>query len=306
MNLLAWFRRRKAMAKTMGSSATDQAPHKVAKYWTRAFSQGGITTWMAEQQCRSYINELVSGSPHTWPMEWFQREFVTRPFPLGLSVGCGDGALERDVRRKGICHEIVGLDISEGALEIARQKAAEDGLAGISYEQGDFNTFELPEKRYEIVFFHQSMHHVANLEHCVAQIASTLKPGGLLYLDEYVGPSRTEWQDSLLMTVNDVYSTIPRAARRTVDVPAPVEVDDPSEAVRSSEICEIVSRHFTTLTRRDYGGNLLALIHPLVDWTRLDAKQKTRILDQLTSRERDLLRSGVPTFYSVIVASNSL
>jgi SAM-dependent methyltransferase len=286
----------------LGGLRGAEGLEKAEAFWTAAFAEGGIDTWMSEPEVRHYINEQVTGSPHEWPMEWFQRVHSPTPYPLGLSVGCGDGALERDVRRKGICNRIVGVDLSEGALASASEQAESEGIDGISYLRDDFNTFRLDRAQYDIVFFHQSLHHVARLERCVPEVASSLKTDGLLYLDEYVGPSRDDWNDELLADAQRVYESLPRSIRTHRRVPAPVVPEDPSEAVRSGEILEFVVRSFRVIERRDYGGNLLALIHPLVRWSRLEAENRAALLDRLMAEERSLLAGGAPSFYTVVVA----
>jgi SAM-dependent methyltransferase len=273
-----------------------------ARFWGEAFEQGGIRTWMAEQRCRFYINESVTGSPHEWPMDWFLRVHCAEPFKLGLSLGCGDGPLERDVRRKGVCGHILGIDISEGALRLAREQAASVGLDGIEYRVGDFNRLDLPRAHYDIVFFHQSLHHVAELEHCLEQVASTLKPGGLLYLDEYVGPSRDAWSDELLADAQLAYQSIPGQLRSAHRIPLPIEEDDPSEAIRSGEISAVLDRFFTVAEQHDYGGNILALLHPAIRWDRLDAPGRDDLLDRLIDEEKRLLANGAQSFYTVILA----
>lgn len=258
---------------------------------------------MAEEVCRFYINEQISGSPHEWPMEWFKRVRVSEPFPLGLSVGCGDGALERDVRRKEICREVVGVDISAAALDMARRQAADEGLSGITYTRGDFNRFELPPGKYDIVFVHQAMHHVAELEHCVAQLARTLVGDGILYLDEYVGPSRTDWNEARLAAANEVYASLPASLRPLPRLPMPIHPNDPSEAIRSSEIVPVVSSCFEVLERRDYGGNLLALLTPYIRWDQLDETGRDELLRDLIAREKEMLRAGEASFHTLILAT---
>ena len=274
------------------------------RYWSHAFEHGGVTTWMSEERCRLSINEMITGSAHEWPMEWFQRVFSPHPQSIGLSLGCGDGALERDVRKKGICSEITGIDLSARALELAADAAASEGLDGISYERGDFNNLDLEPDRFEIVFFHQAMHHVKNLEVCIEQIQKTLKPDGLFYLDEYVGPSRDQWTDELVETANTVYRSFPREVRTSRRVPYPIEEDDPSEAIRSADIVPLVEAGFKIVEKRDYGGNLLSLIHPLLRWDVMDDEMRRRCLDRLIEEEKALLASGKPTYYTVIIARN--
>jgi SAM-dependent methyltransferase len=274
------------------------------RYWGHAFEQGGVRTWMSEERCRLAINEMITGSRNEWPMEWFQRVFSPESSSIGLSLGCGDGALERDVRRKGVCREITGIDLSGRALELAAATAADEGLDGVFYERADFNDLDLDSDRFDIVFFHQAMHHVANLEGCVQQIQRTLKKDGLFYLDEYVGPSRNQWTDALLENANTVFQTLPKNIRRARRVPFPIEEEDPSEAIRSAEIVPLVEAGFEILEKRDYGGNLLSVIHPLVRWNTMDEDTRHQYLDLLIEEERSLLAAGTPSYYTVIIAGN--
>ena len=148
------------------------------------------------------------------------------------------------------------------------------------------------------------MHHVSNLEHCIEQVRRTLKPSGFLFLDEYVGPSRDEWTVEHLEAANAVYRQVPAELRTAEEVLLPIEMDDPSEAVRSSEIVPLVRESFDVLHQRDYGGNILALLYPIIDWQGMSEETESRILERLIEEERQLLSSGEKSYYSVILATN--
>ena len=271
------------------------------RYWSRAFQAGGVGTWMQEPLARAAINRRVTGDPDQWPMEWFQARYATRPFEAGLSLGCGEGALERDVLAKGICGTLLGLDLSAAALDLARQRAAELGLQ-VEYQRADLNQASLPEASFDLILAHQALHHVENLEGCLAQTARALRPGGIFYLDEYVGPSRQEWNRQLLAAAEDVYQRLPRAVRRRRRLQLPVDWRDPSEAVRSSEIIPVVERHFAVRERHDYGGNLLAVIYPHLRLEAVAPEQRASLLQQLISGEENLLAEGELSYYTVAVA----
>src|SRR4029079_6952311 len=91
--------------------------------------------WLATPAVREAVNARVSGEPHRWPLDWFQEAFADRlPLDGAVSIGCGAGALERDLVAKGICQKITGIDVAGPPLEKARQEAATAGLADrISY-----------------------------------------------------------------------------------------------------------------------------------------------------------------------------
>ena len=278
----------------------------IGRFWARAFSEGGITTWLAEPAVRRFVNERVTGSPERWPLEALAAE-TAEPFGRALSLGCGEGALERDLRRKGLCREILGLDLSEGALELARAKAVEEGLGGLEYRRADLDRLGPDgldtDGPFDAVFFHQAAHHVRDLEGCFAAVARSLVPGGLFYLDEYVGPSRGDWSRALLARAQALFDTIPRSLRRRRRLQLPVDWRDPSEAVRSAEILPVLEERFTILDRRDYGGNLLSVIYPHLALEGASPEEREAVLGRLLDAERELLDAGEPGFYTVLRAT---
>ncbi len=274
----------------------------VQSRWARVYRRGGDYTWLHEPQVRRYVNASITGDPDCWPIDWLQRRCAGRTFSRGLSLGCGEGLLDRDVAGKDICASIVGIDLLDSAIERARELAREAGLDGIEYRRADLNRLELEEDAFDIVFSHQALHHVADLEGCVAEIAKALRPEGLVYLDEYVGPSRSEWRRPLIAAAEELYQSLPKTLRQRRRLRFPIDRSDPSEAVRSSEIVAVLEHHFSIVERHDYGGNLLALIHPHLRWDKLSQPEGLRTMEQLIAAERRLLDDGAPSFYTVLIA----
>ena len=81
------------------------------------------------------------------------------------------------------------------------------------------------------------------------------------------------------------------------ELPYPIQEDDPSEAIRSSEIEPQLSVGFRTLARRPYGGTLLSVLFP-----RLPETAGDDAVARLIEEERRVLRSGASSFYTIIVA----
>jgi ubiquinone/menaquinone biosynthesis C-methylase UbiE len=271
------------------------------RFWGRAFAQGGLQTWMSEAVVRRYINSSVTGSPDLWPIEWL-RTLVPSPFASALSLGCGEGALERDLLSKQLCTRILGIDISSEALTLARERASASGLTGVEYSQGDLNKLDLPASSFDAAFFHQSLHHVEDLDSCLSATVSALRPGSKVYFDEYVGPSRADWSMALIQEASEVFERLPAAVRRSRRLKLPVDWRDPTEAVRSSEILEAVARYFEITLRRDYGGNFLSVIYPHLRLDSLSAEAKASLLQSLVDAEREYLAAGHDSYYTVLVA----
>ena len=278
----------------------------MSDYWSDVRRYGWDELWMNHPAVRERINRRVTGDPACWPFEWFARQFVPGPLPRGLSVGCGSGLLERDVIAKGICRAIEGVDFSPEAISEARRHAEEARLENsLSYRVEDINAFELPPERYDIVFFHGSLHHVRSIERVLAQVHQALKRGGLLYLDEYMGPSRSEWRDSDWSFARSVFDRLPETVKNRPNLMIPLPLDDPLESIRSSAIRPETARIFDVLADRPYGGNILWFVFPCLDMRKL-REDKTGILSRLIALEDHLLENGwLEPYFRVMVAKKS-
>lgn len=256
---------------------------------------------MALPGVRGYLNTMIGGTVHDWPFNWLVKYLNGRRLPRALSIGCGTGALERDLIRRGICDRVDAFDGSTVSLAKAKSDAVAEGYGdAIHYFAADFNEPVLPRGTYDAVFFHHSLHHVAKLEKLLRAVLLALKPDGLLYLDEYIGPSRTWWTDERFRHARAVFEKlVPPDLRFVPQLPLPIVYEDPSEAVRSGEILGQVSVGFDIRELRGYGGNLLSLICPAVMWDRAPDD----LLDRLIAEETALLQSGATPFLAVVVAT---
>jgi len=216
--------------------------------------------WMANPLCRAAINRRVTGDPNLWPLDWFAREFSHVGIRQGLSLGCGMGSLERSARRIGLCESILGLDFSTESLGEGRRRARAEDVRGLTYAAADLNDPDFGVSAFDVVFIHQSLHHVVQVERLLDAAAACLRPGGMLYLDEWTGPSQDEWTPALLRRATTLYAAAPSSWRNHHRLKPPISVDDPSEAIRSSAILPAAHERFRTLVERPYGGQLVALI----------------------------------------------
>jgi len=219
------------------------------------------------------VNTLISGNPRCdayGQLERLLRE-RGRPLPIrrALSLGCGFGALERDLRNRGLVRSIDAYDLAEGAIREARRLAQEAGLSGIRYHVADLDTMQIPPGSVDAVFAHSSVHHVQELERLYAMVQTALKPDGIFHLHEFVGPTRFQWTDAQLDLVNRFLVSLPPRLRRLPSgEPKPCmsrpAIDamiaaDPSEAIRSADLISLLQPYFEIIEERRTGGALLHL-----------------------------------------------
>jgi demethylmenaquinone methyltransferase / 2-methoxy-6-polyprenyl-1,4-benzoquinol methylase len=85
--------------------------------------------------------------------------------------------------------KIVGIDISDGMLEIGRQKVEKAGLSGkIELLNGDSETINFPEASFDAVTVSFGVRNFEDLEKGLSEIKRVLKPGGKLVILEFSRP----------------------------------------------------------------------------------------------------------------------
>jgi len=272
---------------------------RAGEYWdAQVISREAETTlWMSAPEIRDYIAQNIGGDRPRFGVEWL-RDVTHRRFERALSIGCGAGGFERSLVSLDICDRVDAFDAGVFSLTQARREAREAGMADrIHYFAADFNRPAFARARYDLVVSHQSLHHVAKLERVYREIRKALRPGGLLFLDEYVGPSRDGWSDALLAEQRAFYEALPSGWRTRPRLYAPYLIDDPSEAIRAAEILPQLNVGFTVRDRRSYGGWYAAVIYEHIDWTRAPR----RVVDELIAHDRTALLAG-KTLYVALIA----
>ena len=249
---------------------------RVNEVWSRdteqrAQEQGWY--WMAHPMVAARVNTFISGDPGCDAYGRLERLYRERgwalPIRRAVSLGCGFGALERDLARRGWVERIAAYDLAEGAVAEARRLADAAGLSGITYAVADLNALHLEPGSADAVFAHSAVHHVEDVERLYATVHAALRPGGVFHLHEFVGPSRFQWTDAQLLLANVFMDALPPRLRRlpsglakgAMRRPALDEMIaiDPSEAIRSAELVAALDSHFEIVEERRTGGALLHL-----------------------------------------------
>jgi SAM-dependent methyltransferase len=98
-----------------------------------------------------------------------------------LDVGCGGGALARDLSARGA--RVIGLEISQAQLAPA---IARDGGSGARYLVGRAQELPLDDASVDVVVFMRTLHHVpaADLGLALREARRVLRPAGAVYVAE--------------------------------------------------------------------------------------------------------------------------
>jgi SAM-dependent methyltransferase len=251
-------------------STSQDYESAVAKRWAstdrtvRSFWQSPVV--MAE------INRRITGDPLCKPQEYFVQRYCKSPRRLALSLGCGDGHLEHELLRLNACERLIAVDLSPERLARARASTPEQLQGRIEFVCANLETWQ-PEQRFDLVIAKGVLHHVHGLERLFSMIADCLREDGVLYVDEFVGPSRFQWTDAQLTIVNRLLDRLsedlrhdlvdstrgPKAPASRPTVAAMIEAD-PSEAARSAELEGLLRDRFEPLEEREWGGAIFHLL----------------------------------------------
>ncbi len=301
--------RRQLLPSRWGALASRHWDDRVGD--VEAGRQRGWLDWPLVEE--EHVRPQISGDPKVYYLEYFfERHVKNRPVDHILSLGCGGGNLERALVEIGATRQVDGFDVSPESIRLANQLAAESGLGDqLNYEVADIDQIELPVNRYDVVIAKMALHHLENLEHIYHQVKRSLKPGGVLMINEFVGPSRFQWTDLQLRLMNELLEALPEKPRKAAPflrVLRPELEDmktlDPSESVRSADVIPVLEQSFEIIDFKPYGGTLLhILLSHVMPGFDLEDEKDLSILRLMFLFEQTLVEQKVlPSDFAFVVA----
>lgn len=228
--------------------------------------------WNTAPAVRARLNFLASGDPGI-PYE----AHVVAHYLRGkdgaslLSIGCGVASHELAFAALHPFDLVHGIDLAPQLIDAANREASQRGLPHAHFEVKNFMEGHF-DRKYDVVLFHQSLHHFADFDHILGQwLPTVLKEDGVLVINEFVGPTRLQWTQAQLMVSNEALQRIPKPYRRIFRTPFyknkvyrpgwwRMLASDPSESVNSEAIRTKLHTYCTPLEEKELGGNLLHIV----------------------------------------------
>lgn len=269
-----------------------------------------LVAWMEHSRVKRIINKRTTGDES---LDWFtyiSRKYFQNPIKSALSVGCGEGGLERYAIAQGIAEVFDAIDIAEGAITNAKIAAQNANIIHqINYRVSDLNQLVLNSNYYDSVFASMSLHHIENLEYVFEQISQSLRPGGYFIFNEYVGPTYFQLPEEQIKLINDMLKILPTRFRHIIQdgvVTSQIKMvhenpplswfreNDPSEAVRSADILPVLENLFEIVEFKPYGGTLLQFLLQNIVGNFIDGEEEDDSwLDMLIYLEDFLEEKGI-------------
>jgi ubiquinone/menaquinone biosynthesis C-methylase UbiE len=103
-----------------------------------------------------------------------------RPGLSVLDCGCGPGSITMGIAASIAPGEVVGIDFAQSQVECARAAAAREGHRNARFETGDAYSLAFESGRFDRVFSHALMEHLADPAAALRELCRILKPGGVI------------------------------------------------------------------------------------------------------------------------------
>lgn len=136
---------------------------------------------------------MVTPPAPTWNHNTHYHRVLLDGVPSGardvLDVGCGDGALARDLAARGLA--VTALDLDGPALQRARAQGGD----GIEFVQGDFLRHDFGDREFDAVLSIAVLHHM-DAEVALLRMRDLVRPGGVVGV---IGLARSRRAGDLLL-----------------------------------------------------------------------------------------------------------
>jgi len=129
---------------------------------------------------------------------------------LDVACGYGEPAVPA-AHRVGPHGRVLGVDLVEGRLQAARERADREGLKNLEFLAADAEALRAGEKRFDVATLRWGLMYMRAPERALESIHRALKPGGVLVIASWAEPARVP------------YASLPRRTlARYRDVPQPI------------------------------------------------------------------------------------
>jgi len=104
-------------------------------------------------------------------------------YPAIADIGCGWGLSLKLLANRFRPERLIAIDVDAKMIAAARAETLRHNLA-VEFQTTSGSRLRLPDHSVDLVFCHQTFHHIIDQEDALAEFYRVLKPGGLLLFAE--------------------------------------------------------------------------------------------------------------------------
>ena len=259
------------------------------------------TYWNELDMVQKYINENATGNPQNiWQKDILSRFSDLIPFEKCLVVGCGNGWVERQLFDLGIGKNFDAFDISEKYLTLAKESK---GNRRISYFKADLNNLEsFPIHHYDAIFNVGALHHGFRLARAMWILNQTIKPNGLMFNFDYVGPAQHLYSDEHLKLLHNLNQSLPQRFQSPHHF-RPTKEDfafgDPTEAVNADLVKPTFERFFDIVYQNNINGGIgyPLLVNNIAEFQKNDDESQYHLGQILKNDKKYTIENKIPVLF---------
>ncbi len=279
---------------------------KTAIVWDQTDTADSSEYWWNFPIIRDYILNYVTGDSK---LSWYTKQIQDRKTPFGRVLAFGDGkgmAAEAHILRKDVS-EVVYLNIAGGEGKRFKNLMKEHSCPH-KFVLADANTFDYKSLgKFDTIIDVGAFHHFEDFDRIFPMLNDCLADDGLMYIDEYVGPSKWVFTKPIIDIINEELNTLPQELVKNRQqvvqqeyIDLWISAQEPSEGVRSAELDSMLLKYFKLEQSNFFGGTLVqpffytSNLKPcrlnIPNWHKTD--EGKHHLERLVKKEHELIKSG--------------
>ncbi len=129
--------------------------------------------------------------------EHFRAALNVGPRDRVLDIGCGAGQSTREAAHAAVEGSVLGVDVSEELLQVARQRSAEDRFQNIAFALGDAQVHAFPVAYFDLCISRFGVMFFADPIAAFVNIGRAMRPGARLVLMVWQDRGRNEWATAI-------------------------------------------------------------------------------------------------------------
>ncbi|HAS87900.1 MAG TPA: hypothetical protein DCS48_01115 [Desulfovibrio sp.] len=259
--------------------------------------------WWKSPRIIGHINKMICGENLTGvsegPIKLIKEILDGESFDEALSIGCGGAHKELEFVKQGLVDHFYLYELSAKNCELAWQRFEKAGLSDkITVFNKDF--FEDQPRKFDLIHWDNSLHHMFNSRDGIARTYDCLRPGGLFYMNDFIGSTRFQWSEEELEHINFFRKNLapeifnhPQGGRipRLVERPSLEKMiaADPSEAADSASIIPALKELLPNPKIISTGGTIY---HTALNDILMNIEEDSPLLTQALQIDKAITKKG--------------